>query len=92
MMYYYLIYNSENVVTAFFTNDTPCNFGTEVTREEYDAILTAAGISHVMPDEPEPPKSLEERVSDLENNQSGGSADAVYDELAAAYEEGVNEA
>ncbi len=40
----------------------------------------------------EPPKSLEERVSDLENKSSGGSADAVYDELAAAYEEGVQNA
>ena len=91
-MYYYLIYNSENVVTAHFTNDTPCNFGTEVTREEYDEILTAAGIPHVLPDEPTPPKSIEERVTDLENNSGGGNADAVYDELAAAYEKGVNEA
>ncbi len=45
------------------------------------------------PEGEEAPKSLEERVSDLENNSTGGSsADAVYDELAAAYEEGVQNA
>lgn len=40
----------------------------------------------------EPPKSIEERVTELENNAGGGNADAVYDELAAAYEEGVQNA
>ena len=44
------------------------------------------------PEGEEAPKTLEERVSDLENNAGGGNADAVYDELAAAYEEGVQNA
>lgn len=44
------------------------------------------------PEGEEAPKTIEERVSDLENNAGGGNADAVYDELAAAYEEGVQTA
>lgn len=45
------------------------------------------------PEDEEAPKSLEERINDLENSSlSGESADAVYGELAKAYMEGVQTA
>ena len=46
MMYYYLVYNSDGEITAFYAGEKKLNIGIEVSREEYDTALTAANIPH----------------------------------------------
>lgn len=62
MMYYYLVYNSDGEITAFYAGEKKLNIGIEVSREEYDTALTAANIPHVMPEIPAEPEPTTDEI------------------------------